>query len=79
MVPFLPLFANSTIQRRDTTNDRLADLVHHLGGVSLVEARRAVWRNAPTNNIGDPLAIVAGALVQLRNERGSAGVAAICC
>ena len=78
MVPFTSLFTtsrftNNTRQQPDTPSERLADLVHHLSEVPMSEARRAVHHNALAGKTDDPLAVIAGALVQLRNERrGSA-------
>lgn len=53
---------------RAAPSERLAELVHHLSGVPLVDARRAVHHNAVADRIDDPLAIVAGAIVQLRHQ-----------
>lgn len=60
-----------TAQAADTPSERLADLVHHLCEVPMSEARRAIHHNALAHRSDDPLAVVAGALVQLRNERRS--------
>ena len=69
MVPFISLFTSSTVQTRGASRERLADLVHHLGDVPLSKARRAVRSNAVAARTDDPLEVIAGALVQLRNER----------
>jgi len=47
---------------------RLAELVHHLGGVPVGEARRAIRRSGQTCPQDDPLDIVAAALIQLRQD-----------
>lgn len=55
-------------RRHGTPTERLAELVRHLSDVSLTEARRAVHHNALVDQLDDPLAIVAGALVHLRHQ-----------
>lgn len=52
---------------RRSTPDRLAELVHHLGGVPMRDARRAVQRTDHTAD-NDPLSIVAAALLELRQN-----------
>jgi len=47
---------------------RLAELVHHLSDAPVGEARRAVHLSGQDSDLGDPLSIVAAALVQLRHN-----------
>lgn len=58
--------ADDAIPIRRATPGRLADLVHHLGGVPLRDARRAVDHTETTCTDHDPLSIVAAALIELR-------------
>ncbi len=81
MVPFTSQYANSgtysnnstdsddSARQPDTPSERLADLVHHLCEVPMSDARRAIHHNAHAGKTSDPLAVVAGAVVQLKNER----------
>lgn len=58
---------DGVIPIRRAASNRLAELVHHLGGVPMRDARRAV-QHTDTNCDDDPLSIVAAALLELRRD-----------
>ncbi len=63
------LLAARPITPAPESTDRLAELVQHLGDVSLLEARQAVELVPEPANRLDPLSVVAAALVHLRRNR----------
>jgi len=63
----VPVVGTNGVPLETTRRDRLAEFVHHLGGVPMPDARRAVHHcDAPVDD--DPLAVVAAALLALRRD-----------